>query len=132
MNNTSTSTNKQIIEEYLTLRRTAWKYAKAIERLRDEWGQLQGIIDMYEKDRAGYTSLTSKIALSAWERILEIRTLLEGEIKKGCKHKRTGKGLKYENFKQFDKVQSFRNQTKHYKVLREYKVWESDNGSKVK
>lgn len=132
MNNISTSTNKQIIEEYLTLRGTAWKYAKAIERLRDEWGQLQGIIDMYEKDRAGYTSLKSKIALSAWERILEIRTRLEGEIKKGCKHKRTGKGLKYENGKQFDKVLSFKNDINHWRVLSEYKVWESDSGSRIK
>lgn len=132
MNNISTSTNKQIIEEYLTLRGTAWKYAKAIDRLYDEWGQLQCIIDIYEKDRAGYTSLKSKIALSAWERILEIRTLLEGEIKKGCKHKRTGKGLKYENGKQFDKVQRFRNEINRYKVLREYKVWESDSGSRFK
>jgi len=125
-------TKKQIIEEYLTLRKSAWNTAKAIDRLYDEWGQLQSIIDIYEKDRAGYTSLKSKIALSAWERILEIRTLLEGEIKKGCKHKRTGKGLKYENWKQFNKVQNFRSQTDHYRVLREYKVWESDNGSQIK
>lgn len=130
MNNNTT--NKEIVEEYLTLRKSAWNTAKVIDRLHDEWCQLQSIIDLYEGNRSSYTSLKSKIALSAWERILEIRTTLEGEIKKGCKHKRTGEGLKYENGKQFNKVQNFRSESTHYKILREYKVWESDNGSQIK